>query len=122
MDPDPEAYPGPDGYAELVLRCVESVPPGHVTTYGAVADVVGALLGRGGPRVVAWAMRREGASVCWWRMVRADGSMPPHKADIARAVWAAEGTPVRPDGRVDVRTAFVVPSLDGVGAPRVTGQ
>lgn len=108
---DPDAYPGPEGYAELVLRCVESVPPGRVTTYGAVADVVGAVLGRGGPRVVASVMRRDGGSVCWWRMVRADGSMAPHKADLARAAWCEEGTPLRGDGRVDLVAAFVVPVL-----------
>lgn len=102
---DPEAYAGPEGYAELVLRCVESVPRGRVTTYGAVADAVGAVLGRGGPRVVASVMRREGASVCWWRMVRADGSMAAHKADLARAAWLEEGTPLRPDGRVDMARA-----------------
>jgi alkylated DNA nucleotide flippase Atl1 len=34
-------------YAELVLQCAESVPRGRVTTYGAIADVVGNLLGRG---------------------------------------------------------------------------
>ena len=28
-------------YAELVLQCAESVPRGRVTTYGAIADVVG---------------------------------------------------------------------------------
>src|SRR5690606_35696425 len=75
---DPDAYAGFEGYSELVLRCVERVPRGRVTTYGVVADTVGAVLGRGGPRVVATVLRREGASVCWWRLVRADGSLPPH--------------------------------------------
>lgn len=108
---DPEAYAGPDGYAELVLRCVERVPRGRVTTYGAVADAVGAVLGRGGPRVVASVMRREGASVCWWRMVRADGSMPPHLVVRARGAWLEEGTPLRGDGRVDLAAAVVKPTL-----------
>jgi alkylated DNA nucleotide flippase Atl1 len=39
-------------YAELVLQCAESVPRGHVTTYGAIADVVGQRLVLGGPRLV----------------------------------------------------------------------
>ena len=37
-------------YVELVLRCVEQVPRGRVTTYGAIAEVVGrspAAAGRG---------------------------------------------------------------------------
>lgn len=108
---DPEAYEGFDGYAELVLRCVESVPRGRVTTYGAVADVIGAVLGRGGPRVVASVMRRDGASVCWWRLVRSDGSMVSHKAELARAAWLEEGTPLRSNGRVDVEAAFARPVL-----------
>jgi alkylated DNA nucleotide flippase Atl1 len=28
----------PEEYAELVLRCVEQVPRGRVTTYGAIAE------------------------------------------------------------------------------------
>ena len=39
-------------YVELVLRCVEAVPRGRVTTYGAIAEVVGAVVGGGGPRQV----------------------------------------------------------------------
>ena len=31
----------PEEYVELVLRCVEQVPRGRVTTYGAIAEVVG---------------------------------------------------------------------------------
>lgn len=107
---DPEAYAGPEGYAELVLRCVESVPRGRVTTYGAVADAVGAVLGRGGPRVVASVMRRDGAGVCWWRLVRADGSMVAHKAERARVAWLDEGTPLRGGDRVDMAAAFVAPA------------
>ncbi len=43
-------------YVELVLRCVESVPRGRVTTYGAIAEVVGAIVGGGGPRLVGTVM------------------------------------------------------------------
>ena len=32
-------------YVELVLSCVEQVPRGRVTTYGAIAEVVGPLVG-----------------------------------------------------------------------------
>ncbi|MBE7323499.1 MGMT family protein [Nocardioides sp. Y6] len=110
-DLDPKDFAGPEGYAELVLRCVERVPRGRVTTYGAVADAVGAVLGRGGPRVVASVMRRDGVSVCWWRLVRADGSMVAHKADLARAAWLQEGTPLRSDGRVDMARALAPVTL-----------
>ncbi|GGD28095.1 MGMT family protein [Nocardioides daphniae] len=109
----PEAYAGFEGYAELVLRCVERVPRGRVTTYGAVASVVGELLGRGGPRLVAQVMAREGSAVCWWRVVRADGSLPDDLARRARPEYLAEGTPLRADGRVDVDRAHAVVDLGG---------
>lgn len=98
-------------HVELVLRCVEQVPPGRVTTYGAVAEVVGRVVHGGGPRQVAAVMAREGAAVCWWRVVRADGSLPPALARRARPEYLSEGTPLRPDGRVDVDRAVVVPGL-----------
>lgn len=93
-------------YAELVLRCVERVPPGRVTTYGAIADVVRERLGAGGPRTVGTVMARHGGGVPWWRVVHADGS-PPHCHDgSAVAHYRAEGTPVRPSGRLDLPAAF----------------
>ena len=42
----------PEEYVELVLQCVESVPRGRVTTYGAIAEVAGEIAGGGGPRQV----------------------------------------------------------------------
>lgn len=98
-------------YVELVLACVERVPPGRVTTYGAVAEAVGRVARRGGPRQVAAVMAREGAAVCWWRVVRADGSLPAALARRARPEYLAEGTPLRPDGRVDVDRAEVLAGL-----------
>jgi alkylated DNA nucleotide flippase Atl1 len=98
-------------YAELVLQCAESVPRGRVTTYGAIADVVGERLGRGGPRLVGNVMARHGGGVPWWRVVRADGSLPPSHDDEARQAYLEEGTPLRSGGAVDVGRAFVRPSL-----------
>ncbi len=101
----------PEEYAELVLRCVEQVPRGRVTTYGAVAEVVGALLGGGGPRQVGAVMARHGGGVTWWRVVRADGSLPPSHQGEARQCYLEEGTPLRPSGNVDLRAAYVRPAL-----------
>ena len=98
-------------YAELVLQCAESVPRGRVTTYGAIADVVGQRLGRGGPRLVGSVLARQGASVPWWRVVRADGSLPPSHGDEARQAYLEEGTSLRPSGSVDLTHAFWEPSL-----------
>jgi alkylated DNA nucleotide flippase Atl1 len=98
-------------YAELVLQCAESVPRGRVTTYGAIADVVGHRLGRGGPRLVGNVMARHGGAVAWWRVVRADGSLPPSHDDEARQAYLEEGTPLRSSGAVDLGRAFWQPSL-----------
>ena len=54
---------------EAVLRAVESIPPGSVATYGDIAEYVG----QGGPRQVGAIMREYGASVPWWRVIRASG-------------------------------------------------
>ena len=98
-------------YTELVLQCAESVPRGRVTTYGAIADVVGQQLGRGGPRLVGNVMSRHGGAVAWWRVVRADGSLPPSHGDEARQAYLEEGTPLRASGAVDLGRAFSTPTL-----------
>ena len=43
-------------------------------TYGAIAG----LLQRGGPRGVGGVMARDGPMVPWWRVVRANGTVPSH--------------------------------------------
>ena len=100
-----------DLYAELVLQCAEGVPRGRVTTYGAIAEVVGAVLGSGGPRQVGSVMARDGSAVAWWRVVRADGSLPPSHGGEARQAYLEEGTPLRPGGSVDLTRAFWEPGL-----------
>ena len=88
-------------FTEDVLEIVESIPVGRVLTYGAIAD----RLGRGGPRGVGGVMAREGNGVPWWRVVRADGSLPSHLVIEAQSNWKAERTPVR-RGRVDITEAL----------------
>jgi alkylated DNA nucleotide flippase Atl1 len=92
-------------YVERVLQCVEAIPRGRVSTYGAIAEVVGELLGGGGPRLVGSTMAAHGGSVPWWRVVRADGSLPPSHQEEARWHYLEEGTPLRPSGNVDIRLA-----------------
>ncbi|GAA1435308.1 hypothetical protein GCM10009616_32030 [Microlunatus lacustris] len=80
-----------EAYVEAVLRLVEQVPAGRVTTYGDLADAVG----RGGPRQVGQVLATWGGGVPWWRVVRADGSPARgHEAEALRRL-AAEGTPLR---------------------------
>lgn len=97
--------PVDEGYVESVLELVEQVPPGRVTTYGALAAVVG-----GGPRQVGSAMARYGGPVPWWRVVRADGTLPPSHGDRARDAYLAEGTPLRDRGGLDLSRAFWDPA------------
>jgi alkylated DNA nucleotide flippase Atl1 len=95
----------PEDYVETVLAIVEQVPPGRVTTYGAIADAVG----RFGARRVGNVMATHGGGVPWWRVVRADGSLPPSHQDEARQTYLEEGTPLRPSGNVDIAAAFWPP-------------
>ncbi len=92
----------PDSYVEAVLTLVEQIPPGRVTTYGTLAEAVGSR----GPRSVGRVMSTYGGSVPWWRVVRADGSLPPSHDEEARAHYLAEGTPLRRSGRMDMAEAY----------------
>lgn len=78
-------------YVEDVLSLVEKIPAGRAMSYGQIADIVG----RGGPRGVGRVMAIEGAAVPWWRVVRADGSLPPSHQRDALAHYREEGTPMR---------------------------
>ena len=97
--------PAKEEYVEQVLSWVEQVPAGRVTTYGAIAAVVG-----GGPRQVGSVMSHHGGPVPWWRVVRADGSLPPSHDGEARERYAEEGTPCSSAGRVRMREAFWDPA------------
>lgn len=87
-------------FAEAVLAFVETIPPGRVVTYGFIAD----QLERGGPRQVGRVMATEGFDVAWWRVVKANGALPPHLIVDAQQMWRDEGTAVR-NGRVNVAAA-----------------
>lgn len=109
--------PDPEEYVEAVLGLVEQVPPGRVTTYGAIAEhLVVERLGpsvppgagplRRGPRTVGRVLAQHGGGVPWWRVVRADGSLPPSHGARAREAYLQEGTALTASGRVDLRRAF----------------
>jgi alkylated DNA nucleotide flippase Atl1 len=89
-------------YVETVLSLVERVPPGRVTTYGAIAEQVG----RGGPRSVGRVMSLHGGPVPWWRVVRADGSLPASHGVEALHEYRVEGTPLTSRNRPDLRAAY----------------
>jgi alkylated DNA nucleotide flippase Atl1 len=81
---------------EAVFDAVESIPPGRVSTYGAIGRLVGI-----GPRRVARALSGGGAAVPWHRVVRADGSAAEPVRARQLELLAGEGVPVR-NGRVDL--------------------
>ncbi|MCW2784513.1 MAG: hypothetical protein JWP74_1030 [Marmoricola sp.] len=94
-----------EDYVESVLRIVEQIPRGRVTTYGLIAEAVG----HRGPRQVGKVMSLYGGPVPWWRVVRADGSLPDSHGPEARQAYLGEGTPLRPSGSVDLAEAVWLP-------------
>lgn len=80
---------------DAIYEVVALVPAGSALAYGDVAE----LLGAGGPRQVGAAMAAStGLDLPWWRIVRADGSLPAGLAARAEPHWRAEGQPLRASG------------------------
>lgn len=98
-------------YVQAVLDAVDDIPTGRVTTYGRIAEVVRSRTGWGGPRTVGQVLARYGAGCDWFRVVRADGRLPPDPA-TARAALLAEGIPVT-DGRVRPLKPYLWPRTSG---------
>jgi alkylated DNA nucleotide flippase Atl1 len=82
--------------ADSILLATDAIPVGQVSTYGDIAKVVGC-----GPRVVARVLAGSGGETCWWRVVRADGTLAPHLVAEGSRRLAADGVPTR-SGRVDL--------------------
>ena len=81
---------------EAVFDVVEQIPPGRVSTYGAVGRLIGI-----GPRRVARALSSGGGAVPWYRVGRADGSAAVPVRVRQLELVGAGGVPMR-NGRVDV--------------------
>jgi methylated-DNA-protein-cysteine methyltransferase related protein len=81
-----------------ILACVESIPRGHVMSYGDIAEYCGANT----PRLVGRVLSLDGGTVPWHRVVRSDGSLATHKSDRQRDLLEAEGVRFRRE-RVDMR-------------------
>ena len=91
---------------EAVFDVVETIPPGRVSTYGAIGRLVGV-----GPRRVARALSGGGAAVPWHRVLRADGTAAEPVRARQLELLAGEGVPMR-GGRVDL-AAVGWPDEDG---------
>ena len=87
-------------FAEAVLDVVDTIPVGHVMTYGDIAELVGG----GGPRQVGSVMSHYGSATSWWRVIHADGSPPSCHDATAQEHYRREGTPLRGE-RIDIRRA-----------------
>lgn len=94
-----------DDFVSRMFAVVESIPPGHVMSYGDVAAAIGSRSARG----VGRAMAHFGHAVPWWRVVRASGHPPPGHEARALEHYEAESTPLlhaRSGGwRVDIARA-----------------
>lgn len=77
---------------EAVRGVVLAVPPAAVLSYGDVAE----LAGLGTPRLAAriMALGQAGEDIPWWRVVRADGTLPDRLQIGAREHYEREGTPL----------------------------
>ena len=93
---------------EAVFDVVEQIPPGRVSTYGAIGRLIGI-----GPRRVARALSSGGGAVPWYRVVRADGSAAEpvrvRAAGAARRRGRADAQ--RPGGPARRRLAGLTPQL-----------
>lgn len=91
---------------ERFYRVVRSVPPGRVTTYGAVANEAGSP---GNARQVGYALAalRHEHDVPWHRVLNARGEVSARRRGstfetIQRALLEAEGVEFDTKGRVDL--------------------
>ena len=87
---------------EAIFDVVERIPPGRVSTYGAIGRLVGV-----GPRRVGRARAAGGGAGPWHGVLRADGTAAEPVRARQLELLAGEGVPAR-NGRVD---------LDAVGWP-----
>ncbi|HEX2073790.1 MAG TPA: MGMT family protein [Geodermatophilus sp.] len=96
MPPSPRRPEAALDVDEAVFDAVEQIPPGRVSTYGAIGRLVGV-----GPRRVARALATGGGAVPWHRVVRADGTVAEPVRVRQLELLAGEGVPLR-GGRVDL--------------------
>jgi methylated-DNA-protein-cysteine methyltransferase related protein len=97
-----------DSLALRILACVEAIPPGHVMSYGDVAEYVGTR----SARIVGRVLALDGGTVPWHRVLHSDGTcverlypeqrqrliaegvrFTGHRVDLARYRW--DGRPTK---------------------------
>jgi methylated-DNA-protein-cysteine methyltransferase related protein len=85
---------GRDSRTEAILERIRDIPWGHVQAYSDIDPVA--------PRLVGRVLATTNEDVPWYRVVRADGSIP--KGRKQRDLLLREGVPMRGD-RVDLGRA-----------------
>jgi methylated-DNA-protein-cysteine methyltransferase-like protein len=92
-------------FFDEVYQLVRRIPPGRVTTYGAVARMLGHPRGA---RAVGYALRAlpEDSDVPWQRVINAEGrislkSRHPGETSLQRQLLEQEGVRFDADDRVD---------------------
>jgi methylated-DNA-protein-cysteine methyltransferase-like protein len=97
---------------EDVYAIARRIPPGRVTTYGAIALVLGLP---NGARQVGWAMAVCSDDVPAQRVVNASGGLSgnPHAVEIRRALLEDEGVEFDLYGRVKLDKSY----WDPFGSP-----
>jgi methylated-DNA-protein-cysteine methyltransferase-like protein len=94
----------PSEASRRIEEILLAIPRGRVTSYGAVAAAAG--LPNGARQVVRLLHARATlAGLPWHRVLRKDGSIALRDgagAELQRAILAAEGVEVSPDGQVDL--------------------
>lgn len=89
------------GFHERVFAVVRRVPRGRVSTYGAIAALLGA---RSVARHVGWALAAcHDKTVPWHRIVNSRGEITHPFAARQRRLLASEGVRAGANGRIDLR-------------------
>ena len=101
-------FPQRSAFDQRVRVVVAFIPEGRLSTYGQVADWIGAY---GCARQVGWALRRLclPSRIPWQRVVNAQGrismSLSREGSDwMQRELLIAEGIPVDQDGRLPLKS------------------
>ena len=79
---------------EAIVERIRDIPRGHVQTYGDIDPVA--------PRLVGRVLATTHDELPWFRVVRADGTIP--KGERQRNLLIEDGVPMRGD-RVDLERA-----------------
>jgi methylated-DNA-protein-cysteine methyltransferase related protein len=102
-----------NNFFELVYEVVKQVPKGRVTSYGAIAAVLGAKLSA---RMVGWAMNGAPAKVPAHRVVNRNGMLSGkhHFASPTRMqeLLEKEGIKVKNDTIIDFKKHFWDPAKE----------